>query len=63
MKYLLGLLLAASFNANACYVVGGYVQCAPTPPVVIMAPPPVPVYIPPAPFVPAPLPSTGVLIK
>ena len=39
MKYILGLLLAVSFNANACYVVNGYVQCPPTPPVVYVPPP------------------------
>ena len=43
MKYILGLLLSVSFNANACYVVNGYVQCPPTPPVVYIPSPIAPV--------------------
>jgi hypothetical protein len=48
MKKLL-VLLALSFNAEACYVVNGYVYCPP-PPVVYQPPPvivnPPPVYVP-----------------
>lgn len=62
MNKLLLALLAVSFNANACYVVNGYVQCPPTPPVVYLPPPPV-IYVPQAPFIPAPLPNTGDLVR
>lgn len=48
MKKLL-VLLALSFNAEACYVVNGYIYCPP-PPVVYQPPPvivnPPPVYVP-----------------
>ena len=37
MKKLL-VLLALSFNAEACYVVNGYVYCPPPPTIVIPAP-------------------------
>ena len=50
MKYILGLLLTVSFNANACYVVNGYVQCPPTPPIVYVPSPVVPVVIAPQPI-------------
>ena len=62
LKYILGLLLAVSFNANACYVVNGYVQCPPQP--VVVMPAPAPIIIPPqAPYIPAPLPNTGIIVK
>jgi hypothetical protein len=45
MKYALGLLLALSFNAQACSYQDGW-NC-PAPPVYIPVPVPPPVYIPP----------------
>lgn len=61
MKYILALL-AVSFNANAgCVVVGGYVQCYENPPPVFV--PPTIIIPPQAPYIPAPLPSTGEIVR